>query len=165
MALRRKGLLSGSTGDSVERPAPAKGTSEYQRQRQELAAWLWRKRRPVTGTPVAKYAVKRGYGGQLPATIGFLPGREKHPPSMISVFGVAPEIEPGVIGVPKEIVGVHLTKLDVAGNKITNADPKKMIGTCQGRPITISAPNDLLGMAITEGVEDGLNVYQATGLG
>ena len=32
-------------------------------------------------------------------------------------------------------------------------------------PIVIAPPNDLLGLAITEGIEDGLSVYQATGLG
>jgi hypothetical protein len=35
----------------------------------------------------------------------------------------------------------------------------------QGFAIVISPPNDLLGLAVTEGIEDGLSVCQATGLG
>jgi len=40
-----------------------------------------------------------------------------------------------------------------------------MIGSPSGRPIVIAEPTDLLGLAITEGVEDGLSIHQATGLG
>jgi putative DNA primase/helicase len=165
-ALRRVGVLNNTTTSvAIERPAPSKGSAEHQRQRQELAAWLWTKRRPVTGSPVEKYLRKRGYAGPIPATIGYLPASHKHPAAMISAFGTVLEVEPGVIGVPKEVAGVHLTKLTEAGTKITVENAKVMIGSCQGKPITISAPNDLLGMGVTEGVEDGLNVYQATGLG
>jgi hypothetical protein len=42
--------------------------------------------------------------------------------------------------------------------------------TCQSlgsscQPIVLAPPNDLLGLAITEGIEDALTAYQATGLG
>ena len=40
-----------------------------------------------------------------------------------------------------------------------------MIGSPSGKPIVIAPPNDLLGLAITEGIEDALSVHQATGLG
>jgi hypothetical protein len=30
------------------------------------------------------------------------------------------------------------------------------------RPITLAPPNDLLELAVTEGIEDGLSVYRAT---
>jgi Toprim domain len=161
-ALRAKGLLDGS-GDKTERPPPARGTSEYKRQRQELAAWLWSKRRPVNNSPVAKYLIQRGYTGPVPATLGHLPARGRHPDAMIAAFGFA----------PKDIIGVHLNKLTAAGDKIAERidasgrkiKAKVMIGTCQGRPIALAPPNDLLGLAITEGIEDGLSVYAATGLG
>jgi hypothetical protein len=86
---------------------------------------------------------------------------------MIAAFGMAAECdEPGIISAPEAVTGVHLTRLS-AGDKAPNADgeSKIMRGVCKGAPITISAPNDLLGMAITEGIEDALSVYQATGLG
>ena len=40
-----------------------------------------------------------------------------------------------------------------------------MIGMSTGSPIVIAPPNDLLGIAITEGIEDALSVHVATGLG
>ena len=35
----------------------------------------------------------------------------------------------------------------------------------QRMPMVLGPPNDLLGLAIAEGVEDALSVYQSTGLG
>jgi hypothetical protein len=86
---------------------------------------------------------------------------------MIAAFGIADEPEPGIIVPPKSVIGVHLTRLTTNGDKAPNADGKSKImrGTCKGAPIVISPPNDLLGMAVTEGIEDALSVYQATGLG
>ena len=133
-----------------------------------MAAWLWSQREPITAdTPAGKYLRKRGYSGRIPATLGYLPARDQHAPAMIAALGLAPEIEPGVIGVPKEIAGIHLTRLTGAGDKAPDEDgkAKKMVGSCQGKPIVLAPPNDLLGLAITEGIEDGLSVYEATGLG
>jgi hypothetical protein len=86
---------------------------------------------------------------------------------MIAAFGVADEPEPGTLAAPKKVPGVHLTRLTSEGDKAPNADGKSkiMFGVCKGAPITISPPNDLLGMAVTEGIEDALSVYQGTGLG
>ena len=163
-ALRAKDLLDGS-GDNIERPPPAEGTSEYQRQQQDKAAWLWGKRRPVSNSPVEKYLIRRGYTGPVPATLGYLPGRGEYSDAMIAAFGLAPETEPGLIAAPKEIIGIHLTKLTPAGDKIATEPRKIMIGTCKGRPIVLAPVNDLLGLAITEGIEDGLSVLASTGLG
>jgi Toprim domain len=40
-----------------------------------------------------------------------------------------------------------------------------MIGHSTGAPIVLAPPNDLLGLAITEGIEDGLSTSESTGLG
>jgi hypothetical protein len=40
-----------------------------------------------------------------------------------------------------------------------------MVGHSSGSPIVVAPPNDLLGLAITEGIEDALSIYEATGLG
>jgi hypothetical protein len=80
---------------------------------------------------------------------------------MIAVFGVAPEDAPGVLGQPALVHGVHLTRLTESGEKVA----KIMVGTCKGNPIVIAPPNDLLGLAVTEGIEDALSVHVATGLG
>lgn len=136
--------------------------------RASKAAWLWSQRQPISeGTPPALYLRKRGYTGLIPATLGYLPARNSHPTSMIAAFGVTEEPEPGTLAAPKTVAGVHLTRLTAEGDKAPNADgnAKIMRGVCKGAPIVISPPNDLLGMAVTEGIEDGLSVFQATGLG
>jgi hypothetical protein len=86
---------------------------------------------------------------------------------MIAAFGLALEPEPGKLAIADDAVrGVHLTRLkpDGAGKAGTDAD-KIMLGRSIGSPIVLAPPNDLLGLAITEGIEDGLSVHQATGLG
>ena len=130
---------------------------------------MWSLRWPITAdTPVARYLAKRGYTGVIPATLAYLPPRKQHGPTMIAAFGIGTEVEPGVIAAPNEITGVHLTWLTPEGEKVGAAPhtPNKiMIGSCTGKPIVIAPPNDLLGMAVTEGIEDALSVYAATGLG
>jgi phage/plasmid primase-like uncharacterized protein len=128
-------------------------------ERASKAAWLWSQRQPIgEGTPPALYLRKRGYTGFFPASLGYLPARNSHPAAMIAAFGVTE---------PRMIAGVHLTRLTLDGDKAPNADGKSkiMLGTCKGVPIVIAPPNDLLGLAVTEGLEDGLSVSQATGLG
>jgi len=136
--------------------------------RGELARWLWRRRRPIAGTPAERYLHDaRGYSGVIPTTLGYLPPSRGHPPALIAAFGFADEPEPGVISITDAAVqGVHLTKLvpDGSGKAGTDAD-KIMIGRSTGSPIMIAQPNDLLGLAICEGIEDSLTVYEATGLG
>jgi hypothetical protein len=133
------------------------------------AAWLWSQRKPITeGTPPWLYLRKRAYRGPIPATLGYLPPRGLYPAAMIAAFGMTGECdEPGIIGVPKSVTGVHLTRLTLDGNKAPNAagEAKLMRGVCKGAPIAISPPNNLMGMAVTEGIEDGLTVYKMTGLG
>jgi hypothetical protein len=140
--------------------------------RLSTARWLWRRRRPIFGSIAATYLRgARRYGGPLPATLGFLPAQCDHLPAMIAAFGLAHEIEPGVIAISDHAVtGVHLTRLLPDGSgKAEFDDPdenaKITIGLSAGSPIVLAPPNDLLGLAISEGVEDGLSAHEATGLG
>jgi hypothetical protein len=131
------------------------------------ARWMWNQRRPINGSLAETYLRDaRCYGGPLPATIGFLPARGEHGPAMISAFGMPVETETGSISISTDQVdGVHLTRLapDGSGKAGTNAD-KIMIGCPRGAPIALAPFNDLLGLAITEGIEDGLSVAEATGM-
>jgi Toprim domain len=132
------------------------------------ARWLWGQRRPIIGTPAERYLREvRCYGGPIPATIGFLPARGDYTPAMISAFDMPTDIEPEVIAIsPAAIQGVHLTRLVHNGSaKAGTYADKIMIGTPRGSPIALAAVGDLLGLAITEGIEDGLSVHEATGLG
>lgn len=132
------------------------------------AAWLWNQRCPIGGTIAERYLREvRVYGGVLPSTIGFLPARGNYHPAMISAFGTAAELEPGVLSVAaSDVHAVHLTKLASNGlSKAGTENDKIMIGTPRGAPIVVAAPTDLLGLAIGEGIEDALSVHEATGLG
>jgi hypothetical protein len=93
--------------------------------------------------------------------------RGEHGPAMIAAFGMATEREPGQVAIADaDLRGVHITRLrsDGCGKAGTDAD-KIMIGMSKGWPVVVAPPNDLLGLAITEGIEDALTVHEATGLG
>jgi Toprim domain len=137
-------------------------------ERLEKASWLWAKRRPLAGTDAENYLREaRGYSGPLPGTLGFLPGRGDHPPVLISAFGIPNEPEPGIIRIlPKDLRGVHITRLAPGGHGKAGTDRDKiMIGRSLGSPIVLAPTNDLLGLAIAEGIEDALSTHEATGLG
>jgi hypothetical protein len=135
--------------------------------RLEVAQALWRRRQPTPGTIVENYLRQaRSYRGSIPDTIGFLPPRGDHPPAMISAFGWPDEPQPGRIALREEEVrGVHITRLTADGSAKSGDPSKIIIGRCLGSPIVLSALNDNLGLAITEGIEDGLSIFESTGLG
>jgi hypothetical protein len=129
------------------------------------ALWLWQRRRPIQETVAERYLREaRGYAGEIPATVGFLPGRGIHPASLIAAFAVASEREPALLAIQDtEVRGVHITRLLPDGSGRTG---KMTIGCgSSGNPIVLAPPNDLLGLAVTEGIEDGLSIHAATGLG
>ena len=137
-------------------------------ERLSKAQWLWSRSRPPIGTIAERYLRDaRGYAGPLPATLRFLPPRGDHGPAMLAAFGMAIEPEPGRLDIkPDAIRGVHITRLAPDGSGKAGADNDKiMVGLSAGSPIVLAPPNDLLGLAITEGIEDALSAHIATGLG
>jgi hypothetical protein len=132
------------------------------------ARWLWSTRKPIAGTIAEIYLRQaRGYRGELPATLGYLPPRGEHGPAMIAAFGIAYEPEPGLLEIADiQVRGIHITRLapDGLGKAGTEHD-KIMIGSALGYPIVLAPPNDLLGLVISEGIEDALSVHDNTGLG
>jgi putative DNA primase/helicase len=148
--------------------APEQSVAQDDKTRAATAAWLWSQRKPITeGTPPSLYLSRRGYTGPIPETLGYLPSRGSYPAAMIGAFGIAVELQPGIISAPPQVIGVHLTRLTAHGDKAPNAEgeAKFMHGLCKGAPIVLSPPNDFLRMTVTEGIEDGLTVYQTTGVG
>jgi hypothetical protein len=140
----------------------------HKKDRLQKALWLWSQRRPIVGSIGERYLrERRGISCPLPATLGFLPARRGHSPAMIAAFGLAHEVEPGLIAIRGSAIrGVHLTRLLPNGSDRERGDRAKiMIGHSTGSPIVLAPPNDLLGLAITEGIEDALSAHQATGLG
>jgi hypothetical protein len=86
---------------------------------------------------------------------------------MIAAFGLPSEPEPGRLAIADDAVcGVHITRLasDGLGKAGTDTD-KIIIGKSIGWPIVLAPANDLLGLAVTEGIEDALSLHEATGLG
>src|SRR3954447_1391665 len=87
-------------------------------------------------------------------------------PAMIAAAGLTTEHEPGVLAISENaVMAVHLTLLRADGSGKADAKPNKLIvGPISGSPIVMAAPNDLFGLAITEGIEDALSIHAATGL-
>jgi hypothetical protein len=152
----------------TSRPLPAT-RSDHDNREHERALWLWRQRQPVAGTIAETYLRSaRGYGGPIPATLGFLPARGDHEPALIAAFGLAVEPKPGVLAIDDDAVkGVHLVKLRPDGSGKAAVEPNKItVGRgAVGSPIVLAAMNDLLGLAVTDGIEDALSIHEATGLG
>jgi hypothetical protein len=165
--------LSGATwsplGVQAQAQNVAKGDPEYERQQHGKARWLWAQRRPLAGTVAETYLRKaRSYGGPLPPTLAFLPSlKAEYRHCLISAFAPHPgEVEPGVLAEPLNVQSVQLIALELDGSgKAAVEVQKRTIGAHKGLPIVVSPPNDLLGLSIHEGVEDGLSAYEATGLG
>jgi CHC2 zinc finger len=129
----------------------------------DVAAYLWSIRQPIQGSLAETYLREaRGITCPLPPTLAFLPLHKDQPPRMIAAFGFAAETAPGVLEAPSRVTAIHRTFLAPDG---LGRSAKKFLGDLGDKPIVIAPPNDSLGLAITEGIEDGLSVYQATGLG
>ena len=162
-------ILTGEEARPQARPpaAPKKRCiAEYESEQRRKARWLWAQCQPITGSIAERYLRARGITCPLPATLGFLPARGEHPPAMTAAFGLCDEPEPGLIMPPDSVGSVHLTLLAPDGSGKADVEkPKLVVGPISSLPIVLAPPNDLLGLAITEGIEDGLTAHLATGLG
>ena len=129
---------------------------DYERQQRDKALHLWRASQQPEGTPVEAYLHMRlANARRLPVTVRYLPPQKMgQRPAMIVPYGV------------RKITAVQLTLLKPDGSGKADTTPNKItVASPAGMPMVIAPPNDLLGLAITEGVEDALSVHYATGLG
>jgi putative DNA primase/helicase len=99
----------------------------------------------------------------LPQTLGFLrPTKPKHHPAVICAFAIPDEPEPGILAAPRAVNAVHLILLRPDGSGKAGVEkPKISVGSPCGLPIVLAPGNDLLGLAICEGVEDALSASEA----
>jgi hypothetical protein len=166
-ALRRLDLWEGELAPQPARQPMPNPTRDDISERRAKAQWLWGKRQPIIGSCAETYLRNhRGIMCPLPATLGLLPANERHPPTMIAAFGMAHEIEPGVVAISDDAVtATHLTRLTPQGEKHPETPNKIIIGSPAGAPIMLASMNDLLGLVVTEGIEDALSMHEATGLG
>ena len=162
--------LSGESRISLKLPPRKRdpGTEDDDvRRRRETARWLWAQRVPLAGSIAETYLrTARGYGGPLPATLGFLKPSKDYPPSLIAAFAMPEEAEPGVLRAPLDVDAVQLIELKPDGSGKADVEiQKRTVGSPKGVPIVVAPPNDLLAISIHEGVEDALSAHEATGLG
>jgi hypothetical protein len=151
--LRRRGLLLDNVAAVTANTKPAAD-------RRASASYMWAQSRPIIGTIAEIYLREaRGIACELPPSLRFLPAHKEYPPAMIAAFGLTLD----------RVISVHLTRLKSDGSsKIEDSEtmpPKLMVGPVSSQPIVLAEPNDLLGLAIAEGIEDALTVHQSTGLG
>ena len=163
--------LTGARHTSVRqlKSAPtAINSVDHDRRQHEKARWLWSRRKPMSGSIAERYLREvRGIACALPPTLGFLPPRKpEHHPAMIAAFAPAEECEPGGLAAPRDVQAVHLTLLHADGSDKADVEPGKLIvGSPGALPIVLAPPNDLLGLAVCEGIEDALSSHEGTGLG
>ena len=171
--LDRLGLPRGGwKRESAPAPSPGPKVSDggegAERERAE-AQWLWRRRRPIAGSVAERYLREaRGYAVEIPPTLAYLPPSDAHEPALIAAFGMVSEPEPGALAIDDaDVRAVQLVKLKQDGSGKADAEPNKIIvgRAALGSPIVLAPPNDLLALAITEGLENALSVCEATGLG
>jgi hypothetical protein len=162
-------FINGETASPMERQARPSRTAKDEEidpiKEAAKALAKWQRRQAVEGSVAERYLREaRRYSGPIPATLGFLPASTEYPPTLIAAFGVAHEPECGAAAIADaEVKAVHLTRLLSDGSDRIG---KIVVGRgALGAPIVLFPPNDLLGLAITEGIEDGLSVHAATGLG
>ena len=149
-------------------PTGTSAVTDDEQEQRHKAAWLWSQRKPLAGSIAETYLRKaRGIACPLPPTLAFSPpSRPGHHPALIAAHGMAEELEPGILATPRNVAAVHLILLKPDGcGKACVKRAKISIGAHAGSPIVLAAPNDLLGLAIAEGVEDALSIHAATGLG
>lgn len=154
--------IARARSEAIERDRIAKA------ERLSKAHWLWSRSRPLIGTIAERYLREaRGCAGSLPTTLRFLPPSGDQAPAMLAAFGMPTEPEPGRLDIkPDAIRAVHITRLAPDGSEKAGTDNDKiMVGLSAGSPIVLAPTNDLLGLAITEGIEDALSAHAATGLG
>ena len=165
--LRRRGLVEPAITAAKAAHAPVSKPPDREREQHGKAVWLWAKRQPIAGTIAERYLREvREITCPLPATLAFLPpSKPAHHPALIAAFGLCEEPEPGELAAPRDVQAVHLTLLAPTGTKAEVKPNKLIVGSPGGQPIVLAPPNDLLGLAVTEGIEDALSVHQATGLG
>jgi hypothetical protein len=164
----RSGTDVGRTASDAVRAEIEARDRKAAAERRRKAQWLWRRRQPADATIVECYLRDvRGIVGPIPPTIGFLPATDVHAPAMIAAFAIPDEPEPGVLAAPpsEQIAGVHVTRLQPDGSGKAGEPAKIMIGRSIGSPVVLAPLNNLLGLAIVEGIETGLSIRDATGLG
>jgi putative DNA primase/helicase len=166
--LRHRGLLPGWQRSEIDPERQAHIAAERRkrdaellekdRQRREWCRSVWKESQEAQNTPVQAYLKSRGIG-MAPRAIRFHKALKHTDTGLYYGAMVA-----AVVRWPScEILGIHRTFLLPGGvGKAQVSSPKKMAGKCAGGAVQLAPAGETL--AISEGIETGLSVQQATGI-
>ncbi len=169
-ALRARGLLPERGKYPAWRPrryrpltAPKPRVVNVDQQRRvEFSRRKWHEAIPLVNTPADVYLRERGLEpgpDAWPTSLRFHPSLKHSPtglllPAMLGAVAIWPS---------HDVVGLHRTFLRVDGRgKAPVSGNKMMIGKCAGGAVRLAPAG--LEMVLSEGIETGLSVQQATGL-
>ncbi len=133
-----------------------------QHHRIEFARQKWREAVPLTDSPADVYLRARGLE---PGSEGWPPSVRYHAALRHGLTGLLlPALVAAITIWPaRNVVGVHRTFLRADGKrKAPVTKPKMMIGRCGGGAVRLAPAGPEL--VLSEGIETGLSVQQATGL-
>jgi putative DNA primase/helicase len=138
----------------VERATSLKADSR------ENALAMWRRSQPAPGTVAEQYLRSRGYVGPIPPALHYVTGKHtsdgQFHPVMIALAGNL---------VALSITGVHRTFLRSDGSGKALLEPAKMsLGDLRGAGVPLLNAPIGQELAVSEGIETGLSVLQATGI-
>ena len=166
--LRARGLLPdrrpGRAPSGCRQPprATPRPDDSDQRQRMEFARRKWSEAIPLTDSPADVYLRERGLA----------PGPDGWPPSLLYHLalrhGYTGLLLPALVAAitiwpDRNVVGIHRTFLRADGKgKAPVSNNKMMIGKCAGGAVRLAPAGPEL--VLSEGIETGLSVQQATGL-
>lgn len=124
-----------------------------------IAVRIWQATQPDSG-PIHAYLRARGLSGDVPVSLRFHPALRYER----EIVGEFPAMVGPLVNAKDEVVGIHRTYLQADGSaKADVLKPKMFLGAVRGAAIRLC---DDVGetIAITEGIETGLAVQEATGL-
>ena len=132
--------------------SPAKDNSAY-------AKTLWEQAVDAQGTVVETYMKSRDITTPVPPALRFHPSlKHKDSGKVLPAMVAALTIWPGT-----DLVAIHRTYLRPDGSAKADVDPNKMsLGPIRGGAVRLGPPAPK--MAVTEGIEDGMTIFQETGL-
>ncbi len=162
VALKARGLWAGRDAHRRQyRPVPApeshRKANALQKARRDLVARIWHQTGPASGSLIARYLASRGIVSPLPSDLHFHP-HLRHPTG-----AYAPAMVAAVRNVDGIVTGLHRTWLrDDGAGKAHLSPAKAMLGICRGGAVRLAQVDDELG--VSEGIESGFSVQQATGL-
>lgn len=168
-AIREARLAQAGNEARVRATTATADREQYARGQLAKARHLWLCSVAAKGTPVETYLRRRAITCPIPRTLrGLPPGNVGPFGAMIAPFGLTSELEPGILDISSfDLHGIHLTFITNDARPAGNArgSRKITIGLGHDLPIVLAPPNDGLGLAIAEGIEDALSAHESTGLG